>query len=173
MKPVANIGISLIVLILFGGCSHIGSIHGYTIASKSMEPTIYEGDKITTDESYYSNHSIADGDLVVFRHNGFMLVKRVSAVAGETIEGKDGILIRNGYALSESYAHHSGDPSSDMQTFSSRTIPKGEVFVTGDDRDSSLDSRLSEFGVVRTSDVLGIATYVMSSKHSIGGHPLK
>lgn len=173
MKPVANFVISLSALLFLGGCSHIGPIHGYTITSKSMEPTIYEGDKITTRENYYSNHSIADGDLVVFHHNDFVLVKRISAVAGETIEGKDGILIRNGHALSESYARHSGDPSPEMQTFDVRTIPKGEVFVTGDNRDSSLDSRLPEFGVVRTSDVLGIATYVMSSKHSIGGHPLK
>ena len=163
----------LSVSLPFAGCNHIGPIHAYTIVSSSMEPTLYEGDKVLADESYYLNHPIADGDLVVFRHNDLVLIKRVSALAGETIEGKDGLLLRNGQALTEAYAHHSGDPSPEMQTFTARTVPAGEVFVTGDNRDLSLDSRLAEFGIVHTSDVLGTITYIQSSKHGPGGRPVK
>lgn len=158
---------------LLGGCSHIGSLHGYTIESSSMEPTIYKNDKIIVDDSYYSRRSIADGDLVVFRHKDFVLIKRVSAVAGETIEGKDGILIRNGHPLDEPYARHSGPPISELQNFTARIIPPGEIFVTGDNRDHSLDSRIADFAVVHTSDVTGAPTYIQSSQHGTSGRQLK
>ncbi|MDQ2925478.1 MAG: signal peptidase I [Acidobacteriota bacterium] len=161
------------ILLSLAACSHIGPLHGYTIASKSMEPTLYEGDKIIADESYYSSHRIADGDLVVFRHNGFVLIKRVTATAGETIESREGVLFRNNHALDEPYAHHSGEPSPELQTFAVRTVPSGELFVTGDNRDFSLDSRLSEFGLVHALDVLGVPTYIQSSNHGGSGRQLK
>jgi signal peptidase I len=88
MKPVANFAICLSALLFFGGCNHIGPIHAYTITSKSMEPTIYVGDKIATDESYYSNHSISDGDLVVFRHSESVIIKRVSGALEKPSKAK-------------------------------------------------------------------------------------
>jgi signal peptidase I len=171
MKSPGRFAISLSALLFFGGCKHVGPLHAYTITSKSMEPTIYEGDKILTNESYYSNHAITDGDLVVFHHGDYVIIKRVSAIAGESIEGRDGVLVRNGHALVEPYAQHLSDPSP-AQTFTPTVVPPGEIFVTGDNRDSSLDSRLAEFGVVHTSDVIGIATYVTTSKRGTGDHPL-
>jgi signal peptidase I len=157
----------------FSGCSHIGPLHGYTIESSSMEPTISKGDKIIVDDSYYSRRSIADGDLVVFRHKDVVLIKRVSAIAGETIEGKDGILIRNGHPLDEPYARHLGPPISELQNFAARAVPPREIFVTGDNRDNSLDSRIAEFGAVHTSDVTGAPTYIQSSQHGTSGRQLK
>jgi signal peptidase I len=158
---------------LLSGCSHIGPLHGYTIESSSMEPTIFKGDKVIVDDSYYSRRSMADGDLVVFRHKDVVLIKRVSAVAGETIEGKDGILIRNGHPLDEPYARHSGPIISELQNFAARTVPAGEIFVTGDNRDHSFDSRLAEFGAVHASDVTAAPTYIQSSQHGTGGRQLK
>jgi hypothetical protein len=70
-----------------------------------MDPAIYSGDKVTVDTAFYSQHPIADGDIIVFHRNGSVMVKRVSAISGETIEGKNGKLIRNGASLAEPYLH--------------------------------------------------------------------
>ena len=139
----------------------------YTISSPSMEPTIYEGDRIAVDESYYKHHSLKDGDIVTFKHgDGTVLIKRVSAVAGETIECTDGQLIRNGVMQTETYLH---PPAADVVplrvTFAATTIPPGEIFVTGDWRDRSFDSRIPEFGPVLLSDVTGKIAFVYVSSH--------
>ncbi len=118
--------------------------HTFRLSSDSMEPTLYSGDLITADTAYYAEHTISDGDIIVFRHGDVILAKRVSAIAGETIEGKDGKLIRNGVVLAEPYLKSPDDSSDSSEaTFSSRTIHEGQIFVTGDWRSRSLDSRLS------------------------------
>ena len=163
MNLIAKVVISSAATLSVTGCNHIGPIHAYAITSKSMEPTINEGDKVLVDESYYSNHPMEDGALVVFRHNEYILIKRVIALAGETVESREGVLVRNGHTLNEPYARHTGDPSPAMQTFPARVVPPGELFVTGDNRDFSLDSRLPEFGIVHPTDVLGTPTLVTSN----------
>jgi signal peptidase I len=132
----------------------------YVVAGISMEPTLYQGDKILVNQDYYARHAPEDGDLVVFRHGDALLIKRISALAGETIEGKNGKLIRNGVELVEPYAENSKDNSLDIETFPQRQVPEGEIFVTGDSRDHSLDSRTAEYGPVHTRDVVGRVAYV-------------
>jgi signal peptidase I len=138
----------------------------YRVAGESMAPTFSTGDKIFADETYYAHHPIADGDLVVFRHGDSILIKRVTAKAGETVEIKEWVVLRNGQALHEPYAHNSSEPQPEFRTFAPRTIPAGEIFVTGDNRDFSFDSRMgAQFGVVKTSDVIGKATSVYWTEH--------
>lgn len=145
------------------GCNHIGPLHGFTSESSSMEPTIRKGDKVLADYSYFANRPIRDGDVIIFRHGEFTLVKRVTALGGETIEGKDGVFFRNAQKLDEPYVRHSDIPRPELHNFASRVVPQGEVFVTGDNRDESLDSRVPEFGIVKVSDVLGVADSIQSS----------
>lgn len=144
----------------------LGSFYPYRISSNSMAPTLYAGDRIFANQRYYAHHKLGDGDLIVFRHGDLILVKRVSALPGETIRGKDTKLFRNGMALEEPYALYSKDsPIPEIDTFALRTVPAGEVFVTGDSRDASLDSRSEEFGPVLISDVLGRVSLVYGSSH--------
>jgi signal peptidase I len=129
-----------------------------------MEPTLLQGDKIFADQGYYAHHSFAEGDLVVFRHGEIILIKRISALPGEIIEGRNGILFRNGVAVVEPYAHTSIDnPMPELETFPPRQVPQGELFVTGDNRDYSLDSRSQEHGPVYKTDVLGRLNSIYSS----------
>jgi signal peptidase I len=131
-----------------------------------MVPTLYPGDKIFVNGNYYKHHALADGDLVVFHHNGYIIVKRLSALPGETIEGRDGKLIRNNVLVDEPYVMFSKDnPMPDLETFGSRRMPVGEIFVTGDSRDASLDSRSTEFGPVYLSDVIGRVSLIYFSSH--------
>jgi signal peptidase I len=144
----------------------LGSFYPYRISSESMAPTLYAGDKIFANQGYYAHHKLADGDIVVFRHGDLILVKRVSALPGEAIEGKGGKLFRDGVGLVEPYAVYSkGNPIPEIETFALRTVPAGEIFVTGDSRDASLDSRSAEFGPVPISDVLGRVSMVYTSSH--------
>ena len=155
---------ALLVLAIFAAL-RLPTFHPYAVSQSSMEPTLYQGDKILVNQDYYSHHAFADGDLLVFRHGDALLIKRISALAGETIEGKDGRVIRNGVQLNEPYAVYSKDNPLDIETFSSRRIPEGEIFVIGDSRDHSLDSRSAEYGPVRTSDVVGRVAYFYWSSH--------
>ena len=144
----------------------LGSFYPYRISSESMAPTLFAGDKIFANQGYYARHKLADGDVVVFRHGDYILAKRISALPGETIEGRDGKLFRDGVALVEPYAVYSKEnPIPEVETFAPRTVPSGEIFVTGDSRDASLDSRSAEFGTVNISDVLGRVAMVYGSSH--------
>jgi len=155
-----------VLAIAIVGITYLGRFHAFRVSSDSMAPTFSSGDKIFADETYYAHHPIADGDLIVFRHNDFILVKRVTAMAGETVAITNGTVLRNGLALNEPYIQHSGPPLTYADTVPARVVPAGELFVTGDNRDHSLDSRLpDEFGVVKTSDVVGKATAVYWSEH--------
>lgn len=138
----------------------------FRTVGESMEPNLYPGDLIAVDSGYYADHPIADGDVIVFRHNGTVLTKRVLALGGETVEGKDGKLIRNGALLTEPYLRVPDEPSSDDEaTFATRLIPPDEVFVAGDWRSRSLDSREADYAPVRRQDVIGKVIYIYSSSH--------
>jgi signal peptidase I len=175
-KPPVSLLLSLsllgIFLIVFlGGAAFLipfaMKFHAYQVSSNSMAPTLYAGDHIFANQAYYAQHSIADGDLVVFRREDRLLIKRVSAIPGEIIEGRVGVLYRNDVALGEPYASFSKDsPLPEIENFSARKIAADEIFVTGDSRDMSLDSRSQEFGPVHMIDVVGRVSYVYLSSHS-------
>ena len=167
------VGICLVVCIAFipRAFRELTHTRTFRMSGESMEPTLYDGDVITVDTSYYRNHPIADGDVIVFRHKEVVLVKRVSAVPGETIAGKDGKLFRNGAPVDEPYLRSPDEvpttmePSLDEWTFPARVVPRDQVFVTGDWRSRSLDSRAAEYAPVHTQDVLGKVIYIYSSSH--------
>jgi signal peptidase I len=107
----------------------LGSFYPYRISSESMVPTLYAGDKIFVNQGYYAHHRLTDGDVVVFRHGDLILAKRVSALSGEMIEGKDGTLFRNGTVVAEPYAVYSKEnPIPEIETFALRTVPRARFF---------------------------------------------
>jgi len=154
----------IVAIIAIPAAFKISHTRAFRLSSDSMQPTLYSGDVITADTGYYSEHPVSDGDIIVFRHGDVVLAKRVSAIGGETIEGKDGKLIRNGVLLTEPYVKNTNEPVDQSEVaFSSRTIPAGQIFVTGDWRSRSLDSRYPDFAPVHTSDVIGKVVYIYGS----------
>jgi signal peptidase I len=158
-------GIALMILGTVAGIK-LSKFRPYVVSQGSMEPTLYRGDRIFVNEEYYDHHVVADGDVVVLRHGDALVVKRILALPGETIEGRDGSLIRNGIPLVEPYVAYDKDNSLDIETFSSRRVPENEIFVAGDSRDHSFDSRSADYGPVRTEDVVGRVAYVYWSSHA-------
>ena len=121
----------------------------YVIPSGSMTPTLAIGDHIFVDRLTYRLHAPHAGDIVVFDHpqkHGTDLVKRVVAVSGDHIEGHDGQVWVNGEARGASY------------DFAAAEVPPTSLFVMGDNRGNSSDSRV--WGYVPEGLVAGRAFVV-------------
>lgn len=130
------------------------------VKESSMEPTMYENNYILLNRQAYNLGEPKRGDIVVF-HTGMtlengkekMLIKRVIGLPGETISVKEGNVYIDGQLLEENYIKDGyTDGFVDNQT-----IPEGKMFVMGDNRLVSVDSRLDDVGLVEIDDVLGKA----------------
>ena len=81
-------------------------LHSFSIPSGSMEPTLVAGDRVLTTPLVFDFRAPGRGDVVVFHSsafNGAVLIKRVVAVAGDTVEVKNGALYLNGQRQNEHY----------------------------------------------------------------------
>jgi len=124
----------------------------------SMYPTIEPYNYLIVNKLPYIAGAPSHGDIVVFKAHIYSdngeekdLIKRVIGIEDDVIEVKDGIVYRNGEALEESYIYGGKTPG-DMAPF---TVDKGCIFVMGDNRPNSLDSRDPSIGEVAVSDILG------------------
>jgi signal peptidase I len=93
----------------------------------------------------------------------FYIIKRVIAQGGETIEGRGGEIFIDGKMISEPYVVHSGNAPDFMDDFGPLKIPQGKVFVMGDNRDISLDSRSPEIGPVDLASLRGRPMYLLGN----------
>lgn len=122
----------------------------------SMEPAIKEGDLVIY---YRPDKSYVTGDAIVVDYNGKLQVRRVVAIAGDTVDiSADGGLIVNGSTQIESDIYTQTLPYTDGITFPV-TVGDGEVFVLGDDRTSAEDSRI--YGTVSISATKGAVMTVI------------
>jgi signal peptidase I len=133
-------------------------IQAFFIPSLSMYDTLDKGDRVLVNKLSYRLHDIHRGDIVVFERpenvpdNGIKdLIKRVIALPGETIEARDGRVFIDGKRLEEEYLAR-GVTTVNLER---RTIPEDHVFVMGDNRGNSEDSRV--FGPIAEDLVVGRA----------------
>ena len=139
----------------------------YKIPSPSMAPTLVAGDYFVADKIYYNRRALRRGDIVVFRSPvdaSMDFIKRVVGLPGET-----GQIVRNKVfidmiVLDESYINFVGlqIKRSNLYTkknFGPLKIPNNNVFVLGDNRSESYDSRHYKF--VPLSDLRGKALYIV------------
>jgi signal peptidase I len=120
-------------------------IQAFFIPSGSMLPTLHEDDRVLVNKLSYDLHDVNRGDLVVFeRPEGQSageirdLIKRVVGLPGEEIEARDGRVYIDGQLLEEPYLED-GTSTTNLEP---QTVPEGHVFVMGDNRDDSMDSRV-------------------------------
>ena len=150
---------ALVGLILI--CTFVGRIIG--VDGESMMPTLHNRDMLLLQSIGYSPEQ---GDVVVLStkdfRNGAPIVKRIIAVGGQTVDIDyetntvyvDGVALDEPYiletmrALPESFATHV-------------EVPEGSIFVMGDNRNNSTDSRSPELGVVDQRCVLGKALFIL------------
>lgn len=130
----------------------------YEIPSGSMEETIMVGDMVFSEKVSYYFRDPEPGDIVTFQDPeipGRVLIKRCIAVGGQTVDLVDGRVVVDGVALDEPYTR--GLPSEPLKTALGVevsypfTVPEGHLWVMGDNRTHSNDSRY--FGAIEASSV--------------------
>jgi len=153
-------------------------IQAFKIPSGSMIPTLLIGDHILVNKFIYGTKipftdrrvlvfkKPGKGDIIVFKYpvdpkKDF--IKRAIATEGDVIEERDKVIYVNRKALLEPYAHYSDETvrqgSSDLRdNFGPLIVPNGKIFVMGDNRDQSYDSRY--WGFVDLKDVKGEALII-------------
>ena len=137
-------------------------IQAFYIPSESMVPTLKVGDRVLVNKLSYTTGDIERGDVVVFARPGGPgsdgiedLIKRVVGLPGETVEGRDGSVYVDGEELPETYLPEGVETS----VFPPYEVPEDHVWVMGDNRGASDDSR--RFKAVPTSDVVGRAFVII------------
>lgn len=121
------------------------------VTSASMTPTVCTGDRLLVLRAGASDAAAA-GDLVTFADPvaGEATLKRVVAVGGQTVQMKDAVLYVDDRPLDEPYVDLA---TIDGTYFGEVTVPPGSVFVMGDEREHSIDSR--DYGPVRRAALDG------------------
>lgn len=138
----------------------------------SMENTLYEGERLVISKLFYTPEY---GDIVVLRQDTFRnepIVKRVIATEGQTvdIDFEECVVYVDGVALDEPYTKDYGNYLYyDPQDFDGEiTVPDGCVFVMGDNRNGSTDSRTDSIGCVDARKILGKVIFRMAPLDRIG-----
>ena len=144
------------------------AVEAYVIPSESMLPTLQVNDRILVAKTSIDFNGISQGDLVVFTPptsaavgTPQVLIKRVIAIGGETIQAQGGAVFVNGAQLDEPYV------SSATASFEPVHLAAGQLFLMGDNRSNSADSRV--FGPVEESSVIGSAFERIWPLNHVGG----
>ena len=120
------------------------------IYGTSMTPTLEESDIVLS----VKGGKFDTGDVIAFYYNNKILVKRVIAQTGDWVNiDKDGVVYVNGEVIDEPYV--SGRSLGECDIELPYQVPEGRVFVMGDHRDVSIDSRSSTIGCIAEEQVVG------------------
>lgn len=130
-------------------------LEAFFIPSESMVPTLEVGDRVFVNKFVYRFWEPERGDVIVFRDvegEDEDLIKRVVAVPGDKVTSRRGVLRINGEAQEEPYIN---ERRPDKGSYGPTKVREGEVFVMGDNRSNSRDSRF--FGPVPVENIEGEA----------------
>lgn len=161
-KDIRDIAITVIVAALIAICINTFIFQLVEVKMTSMVPTLMSDEVVFLNKTAYWFSKPKSGDIIIFIRtddNGEQIadregkkvnyVKRVIGVPGDVIEIHDGKVYRNGTLLDEPYLQviTNGDYYCE--------VPEGRYYVMGDNRNTSLDSKDTEFGLAKEDDILG------------------
>lgn len=151
----------VLVLIVFAVVAFVQRyiVVNAAIPSGSMENTIMTGDRVFGSRLVYNNADPERGDIVIFKYpddETQLFIKRVIGLPGETLQIRDGKVYINGSdtPLEEPYLKET--PVGDFGPY---TVPEGEYFMMGDNRNHSMDSREWEHTFVKREKILAKAVF--------------
>ncbi|ASA22285.1 signal peptidase I [Paenibacillus donghaensis] len=143
----------------------------FIVDGSSMKPNFHTGERVIVNEILYDIRSPQRGEVVVFHvpSEGRDFIKRVIGVAGDTVKVEGDVVTVNGQTVDETYIQDELDAARSNGTlynnknfpnedFTDGTVPEGHVFVMGDNRSDSTDSRM--IGYVPLDDIVGRADLI-------------
>ncbi|TAM56180.1 signal peptidase I [bacterium] len=134
------------------------------VSGLSMEPRIASGEHVLIDTLSFRFRPLQRGEIIAFEHNAatpIVYLKRVIGLPGDRIEIVDGRVIRDGVVLDERYVRYP-----DHRSFAPLIVPAHDLYVLGDNRADSDDSRA--WGFVSDSQVIGQALMVLWPPDHVG-----
>ncbi|WP_353892125.1 signal peptidase I [Proteinivorax hydrogeniformans] len=145
-----SIAVAIILALIIRGFF----MESFIVDGRSMEPTFINQERVLVNKFIYNFRDPDFGDIVVFPYpvdEERVLIKRVIGTANDKIEIKNGALFINKEPVTEEYIlqGYSG------QNYGPVNVPEGMIFVLGDNRSNSVDSRNNEVGFISTDDVRG------------------
>lgn len=130
----------------------------FVVEGRSMYPTLEDYERVVVNKLIYRFDEPQPGDIVVFEYEPRRdFIKRVIGVGGDIIEIRDGVVYRNGESLNEPYLL---DGMDQQPNFGPVEVPPGTLFLMGDYRRNSLDSRDPRVGFVSLERIKGRAFLV-------------
>lgn len=145
------LGLRVVVVLSFLlGAARATFFTVYRVSGASMLTSLTDGDRIFVYDPPFGAAEVLVGDAVVLEVDGEVLVKRVLAGPGDTIEMVYGHVVRNGWPITE----HIGLDRRSYDWVPETLLAADEYFVLGDHRRVSVDSR--EFGPVTSAQLLGV-----------------
>ncbi len=149
-KTIGNIAVALLVAAAVTALVATRLFVLIRINGGSMEPTLADGEIIFLRQT----KEIKTGDLVGFYYGGRVLIKRVIASAGDSVDmGQDGSVYVNGKKLDEPYVKEKSLGKCELEF--PYEVPEGMSFVLGDNRAISIDSRIRSIGSVERDQIVG------------------
>lgn len=158
----------IIFALVFCVLLFVFAVRMVNVVGHSMVPTLEQSDKVVISNLFYHPKQ---GDVVVLRKQTLMqepIVKRIIATEGQTvdIDFDDGVVYVDGKALDEPYVN---EPVHDRENFEGKiTVPEGCVFVMGDNRNASTDSRDARLSCVDTRYIMGRVYFTLFPVKNIG-----
>jgi signal peptidase I len=133
------------------------ALQNFRVQGASMEPNLHSDEYILVDKVDYLLHSPQRDDIIVFHavpagQPDSDFIKRVIALPGETVAVHNGTVYINGHGLSEKYVKQ--PPA---YVFGPKTVPRGDYFVLGDNRNDSFDSHAWPHPFLPRHDIIGKA----------------
>ena len=150
--------VSIVIAVVLAMIIRTFVVELYLVEGPSMRPTLQHAQRLVVNKFIYHFRAPEKGEVLIFRYPkdpSRDFIKRVIAVPGDTIEIKDGNVFVNGELQNEDYilSKCRGD-------YPKSTIPEGHIFVMGDNRNNSEDSRFPDVGFVPFDLIKGKAMLV-------------
>ncbi|MGD2103489.1 MAG: signal peptidase I [Anaerolineae bacterium] len=152
LRALREIGETVIPAVVIALFINLFLAQATQVLGQSMEPTLHSSQRVVIEKITYRLHGPRRGDIVVIDSpsQSEMLIKRVVGLPGETVTVENGLVYVDGKLLEEDWTVRQGGGS-----YGPRTVPPLHVFVLGDNRAASNDSR--SFGPVAIEDIVGHA----------------
>ena len=152
--------VSIIVAVALAFCIRTFLVEPYMVSGNSMYPSLHNRERLVVDKLSYFFSEPVKGEIVFFRFpkdQSRDFIKRVIATGGDTIEMRSGKVMVNGHQVEEDYIWKEDPKGKNLSDFRKTVVPNGTIFVLGDNRNNSEDSRFKDVDFVPLKLVKGRA----------------